>query len=56
MAIPRLFDAIADSKQVSFKYFEYTLTKTLRHRRIGHVYTVSPYALHQDNEYYYTIL
>jgi predicted DNA-binding transcriptional regulator YafY len=55
MAIPRLFDAIADNKQVSFKYFEYTLTKTLRHRRNGHVYTVSPYALHQDNDYYYLI-
>lgn len=54
-AIDKLHEAISKSKQVSFKYFEYTLTKTMRYRRNGHVYIVNPYALHWDGNKYYLI-
>jgi predicted DNA-binding transcriptional regulator YafY len=54
-AIDRLYEAISQSRQVSFKYFEYTLTKALRYRRNGQVYVVSPYMLHWDGNKYYLI-
>ena len=54
-AIDKLHEAISKNRQVSFKYFEYTLTKTMRYRRNGHVYVVSPYALHWDGNKYYLI-
>lgn len=54
-AIDRLHEAISNNRQVSFKYFEYTLTKTMRYRRNGHVYVVSPFALHWDGNKYYLI-
>jgi predicted DNA-binding transcriptional regulator YafY len=54
-AIDRLHEAIAQKRQVSFKYFEYTLTKTLRYRRNGQVYVVSPYMLHWDGNKYYLV-
>ncbi len=54
-AVDSLHTAIAQNKQVSFKYFEYTLTKTMRTRRNGHVYRVSPYMLHWDGNKYYLI-
>lgn len=54
-AIDRLYEAISNNRQVSFKYFEYTLTKTMRYRRNGHIYMVSPFALHWDGNKYYLI-
>ncbi|MDW7657816.1 MAG: WYL domain-containing transcriptional regulator [Bacillota bacterium] len=54
-AIDRLHESIANNRMVSFKYFEYTLTKSMRHRRNGQIYTVSPYALHWDGNKYYLI-
>ena len=54
-AIDRLHEAISKNRQVSFKYFEYTLTKTMRYRRNGHVYIANPYALHWDGNKYYLI-
>lgn len=54
-AIDKLHEAISKTRQVSFKYFEYTLTKTMRYRRNGHVYVVSPFALHWDGNKYYLI-
>lgn len=54
-AVDRLHEAIAKNEQVSFKYYEYTLTKTMRYRRNGHIYKVSPYMLHWDGNKYYLI-
>jgi predicted DNA-binding transcriptional regulator YafY len=54
-AIDKLHEAISKTRQVSFKYFEYTLTKTMRYRRNGHIYVVSPFALHWDGNKYYLI-
>lgn len=54
-AVDRLHEAISQNRQVSFKYYEYTLTKTLRYRRNGQVYQVSPYRLHWDGNKYYLI-
>ncbi len=54
-SIDKLYEAIAANRQVSFKYFEYTLSKTMCFRRNGHVYQVSPYALHWDGDNYYLI-
>ena len=54
-AVDRLHEAISKTEQVSFKYYEYTLTKTMRYRRNGHIYKVSPYMLHWDGNKYYLI-
>lgn len=54
-AVDRLHEAISSNRKVSFKYYEYTLTKTLRYRRNGQVYQVSPYMLHWDGNKYYLI-
>lgn len=53
--IDKLYEAIAADRQVSFKYYEYTLSKTMRFRRNGHIYIISPYALHWDGDNYYLI-
>lgn len=54
-SIDKLYEAIAANRQISFKYYEYTLGKKRRYRRNGHVYTISPYALHWDGDNYYLI-
>ncbi len=54
-SIDQLYEAIAADRQVSFKYYEYTLSKKMRYRRNGHIYTISPYALHWDGDNYYLI-
>lgn len=45
--------AVAEQRQISFKYFEYTLDKKKRYRNNGEKYTASPYVLtwHDDNYY-----
>jgi len=50
-----IHQAISNNKQISFKYFEYTLDKKKRYRNDGNKYTVSPYALTWDDENYYMI-
>jgi predicted DNA-binding transcriptional regulator YafY len=54
-SIDKLYEAIAANRKVSFKYYEYTLSKKMRFRRNGHDYVVSPYALHWDGDNYYLI-
>jgi predicted DNA-binding transcriptional regulator YafY len=54
-AIDQIDEAIANDQQVSFKYYEYTLTKSMRQRRLGQLFTVSPYALHWDGGHYHLI-
>lgn len=53
--VDRLHLAIAENKQVSFKYFDYDIKKEKRYRKNGELYFVSPYALSWDDENYYLI-
>ncbi|WP_242965008.1 DUF429 domain-containing protein [Petroclostridium xylanilyticum] len=53
--VDRLHIAIAENKQVSFKYFDYDIKKEKRYRKNGELYFVSPYALSWDDENYYLI-
>jgi predicted DNA-binding transcriptional regulator YafY len=53
--VDRLHVAIAENKQVSFKYFDYDIKKEKRYRKNGELYFVSPYALSWDDENYYLI-
>ncbi len=47
--------SISENKQVSFKYFEYTIDKEKKFRKNGERYIVSPYSLSWDDENYYLI-
>ena len=53
--VDRLHTAIADNKQVTFKYFDYDIKKEKVYRKNGDRYTVSPYGLSWDDENYYLI-
>ena len=50
-----IHQAISNNKQISFKYFEYTLDKKKTYRNDGNKYIASPYALTWDDENYYMI-
>jgi predicted DNA-binding transcriptional regulator YafY len=50
-----IHQAISSNKQISFKYFEYTIDKKKHYRNDGNLYTASPYALTWDDENYYMI-
>ncbi len=47
--------AVAMHRQISFKYFEFTVDKKKRYRNNGEKYTASPYALTWQDENYYLI-
>ena len=51
--VDRIFSAIAEKKQITFKYFDYNQGKNKIHRHRGKVYTVSPYDMIWNNDYYY---
>lgn len=53
--VDAIHQAIAENRQIAFKYFEYTVDKEKRYRREGEKYIVSPYAMSWDNENYYLI-
>ncbi|KJS18745.1 MAG: hypothetical protein VR72_21240 [Clostridiaceae bacterium BRH_c20a] len=53
--VDKLHTAIAENKQVYFRYFEYTVNKEKKFRKDGGKYRVSPYALSWDDENYYLI-
>jgi predicted DNA-binding transcriptional regulator YafY len=53
--VDKLHAAIAENKQVSFKYFDYDIKKEKVYRKNGDKYTVSPYGLSWDDENYYLI-
>ena len=53
--VDRLHAAIAENRQVSFKYFDYDVKKEKVFRKNGDKYTVSPYGLSWDDENYYLI-
>jgi predicted DNA-binding transcriptional regulator YafY len=53
--VDTIHQAIAQNKQVSFQYFEYTVDKNKHYRHNGEKYYASPYALSWDDENYYMI-
>ena len=48
-------DAINEGKQISFQYYEYTGLKEKVLKNKGEVYTVSPYHLVWNDDYYYVV-
>lgn len=53
--VDKLHTAIAMDEQISFRYFEWTVSKEIRLRKNGQRYLISPWALTWDNENYYLI-
>ena len=53
--VDSLHQAINQRKQISFVYYEYTADKTLKPRRNGQRYQVSPYLMCWDNQHYYLV-
>lgn len=53
--VDKIHEAITFDKQISFRYFDYSITKDKLYRRDGARYMVSPYALTWDDENYYLI-
>lgn len=53
--VDTIHQAIAQNRQITFKYFEYTVDKKKEYRHGGQKYFASPYALSWDNENYYMI-
>ncbi|MDD6189399.1 MAG: WYL domain-containing protein [Clostridiales bacterium] len=53
--VDKLHEAITFDKQISFRYFDYSITKEKLYRRDGARYQVSPCALTWDDENYYLI-
>ena len=54
-SVDAIHNGIAEDRQISFRYFEYTVAKRKSYRHGGKTYVVSPYALMWDNENYYLI-
>lgn len=48
-------DAINQSKQISFQYFQYDLKKKKKPKNKGELYTFSPYSLIWNGDYYYVV-
>ena len=53
--VDKLHLAIAENRQVSFRYFVYTVDKEKKFRKNGDKYITSPYALSWNDENYYLI-
>ncbi len=54
-SVDAIHSGIAGDKQISFKYFDYTVEKKKKYRHGGGTYIISPFALTWDNENYYMI-
>lgn len=54
-AIDALHEAISANKQITFRYFEWTVDKKKKYRHDGQRYRVSPYTLVWNDEYYYLV-
>ncbi len=53
--VDKIHEAIANNKQITFKYFEYDVTKQKVYRKDGNLYMESPVSLTWDDENYYLI-
>lgn len=54
-AVDAIHTAIAENRRISFLYSEWTVEKTLRPRRGGARYEISPYLLTWEDGYYYMV-
>ena len=53
--VDSLYDAIADNRKITFKYYNWNLQKELEARHGGKSYCVSPWGLSWDDENYYLV-
>lgn len=53
--IDSIYEAIAQDKQLSFRYFDYNLQREKVYRRDGSAYVVSPFALIRSDDNYYLV-
>ena len=53
--VDRIHDAIVAGKQITFRYFNYDLSKNKVYKKDGEFYTESPVSLTWDDENYYLI-
>ncbi len=53
--VDKIHEAIAENKQITFKYFDLDLNKKKVYRKEGNLYTESPVSLTWDDENYYLI-
>lgn len=53
--IDTITDAINTGKQISFQYIEYAIDKKKVFRNSGEIYTMSPYILYWNEDFYYVI-
>jgi len=53
--VDSIHNGIALDRKITFRYFEYDVSKQKRYRREGALYCVSPFALTWDDENYYLI-
>ena len=53
--VDKIHVAINGNKQISFKYYEWTLDRELKERKNGELYVISPWALTWNNDNYYLI-
>jgi predicted DNA-binding transcriptional regulator YafY len=53
--VDKIHTGIGDNRKISFKYFEYAVTKEKVFKKNGGRYVASPYALTWDDENYYMI-
>lgn len=54
-SVDAIHTAIAQNKQISFKYCSWTVDKTLEPKKDGQIYKVSPWAMTWDDENYYMV-
>ena len=53
--VDKIHEAIAANRQITFKYFEYSVSKEKVYRKDGNLYVESPVSLTWDDENYYLI-
>lgn len=53
--VDMLHEAISENRQITFQYFEWTPAKTIRKKKDGARYQVSPWALLWEDENYYLV-
>lgn len=53
--VDQIYNAIAQNAEIRFQYFEWTVSKTMKLRKNGEPYRVSPWYLNWDDENYYLI-
>lgn len=53
--VDKIHEAISLNRQISFRYFDFNLSKQKKYRKDGGVYTESPISLMWDDENYYLV-